>query len=176
MHIDNAVSPVTGVDAVSVVSKLVHTESTMLDDEQVARLGFAPGSSCRSGRGAPRGSSRRSGATERVAASCRIVSIRADLSYYVCYHQLMALRVKRSISLPPDLASAIDEAAAAHGTTVSGWIADTAAHRLRMEAGRRGIAEWERENGPLTTDELAAGLARARAILAGKPVLRRRAS
>ena len=41
MHIDKAVSPVTGVDAVSVVSKLVHTESTMLDDEQVARLGFA---------------------------------------------------------------------------------------------------------------------------------------
>ena len=84
--------------------------------------------------------------------------------------------MKRSISLPPDLAAAIDEAAAAHGTTVSGWIADTAAHRLRMEAGRRGIAEWERENGPLTSDELAAGLARARAILGRKRVLRRRAS
>ena len=88
----------------------------------------------------------------------------------------MARRVKRSISLPPDLAAAIDDAAATQATTVSGWIADTAAHRLRMEAGRRGIAEWEHENGPLTSDELAAGLARARVILGRKPALGRRAS
>jgi hypothetical protein len=88
----------------------------------------------------------------------------------------VALRAKRSISLPPDLAAAIDEAALAQGTTMSAWIADTAAHRLRLDAGRRGIAEWERDNGPLTADELAAGLARARAILAPARTSRRRAS
>ena len=77
----------------------------------------------------------------------------------------MAVRQKRSISLPPDLADAIDRAAALEGTTVSAWLADTAAHRLRLDAGRRGIAQWERKNGTLTTDELAEGLARARAIL-----------
>ncbi|MGK2958814.1 MAG: ribbon-helix-helix protein, CopG family [Acidimicrobiales bacterium] len=77
----------------------------------------------------------------------------------------MATRQKRSISLPPELADAIDRAAAAEGTNVSAWIAETAAHRLRLEAGRRGIAEWELKNGNLTTDELADGLARARAIL-----------
>ncbi len=77
----------------------------------------------------------------------------------------MAVRQKRSISLPPDLAEAIDHAAAQEGTTVSAWMADTAAHRLRLDAGRRGIAEWERKNGTLTADELAEGLARARAIL-----------
>ena len=52
----------------------------------------------------------------------------------------MAQRQKRSISLPAELADAIERAAAADGTTVSGWLADTAAHRLRLDAGRRGIA------------------------------------
>ena len=92
------------------------------------------------------------------------------------YHLIMPIRQKRSISLPPDLADAIDAAATAEGTTVSAWIADTAAHRLRLDAGRRGIAEWERDNGPLSATELADGLARARAILGRSSSSRRRAS
>jgi hypothetical protein len=74
-------------------------------------------------------------------------------------------REKRSVSLPPELARAIDQAAADGGTTFSAWLADTAAHRLRLEAGRRAIAEWEQDQGPLTPEELADGLARARALL-----------
>jgi len=81
----------------------------------------------------------------------------------------MAQRQKRSISLPADLADAIDVAANAEGTTVSAWIAETAAHRLRIDAGRRGVAEWERQHGSLTPDELAEGLARARAMLRRRP-------
>lgn len=77
----------------------------------------------------------------------------------------MAQRAKRSVSLPPELAQAIDRAAAQDGTTFSAWLADTAAHRLRLEAGRHAIAEWEREHGPLTSEELADGLARARSLL-----------
>ena len=80
----------------------------------------------------------------------------------------MTGRQKRSISLPPELADAIDAidvAAAADGTTVSAWIAETAAHRLCLDAGRHGIAEWERKNGNLTPDELA----RARSILRRTP-------
>ena len=80
----------------------------------------------------------------------------------------MAQRQKRSISLPADLAHAIDQAATAEGTT-SAWIADTAAHRLRIDAGRQGVAEWERQHGALTPDEIAAGLARARAMLRRQP-------
>ncbi len=87
----------------------------------------------------------------------------------------MAGRQKRSISLPHDLAEAIAQAAANEGTTVSAWLADTAAHRLRLEAGRRGIAEWERQQGPLTADELAEGLARARRLL-GRPTNSRRSA
>lgn len=69
------------------------------------------------------------------------------------------------MSLPPDLAQEIDRAAAETGTTFSAWLAETAAHRLRLEAGRRAIAEWENEHGPLDAEELADGLARARALL-----------
>jgi hypothetical protein len=87
------------------------------------------------------------------------------LSYHLCYHHAMAIRTKRSISLPPDLAVAIERAAQAEGTTVSGWITDAATHRLRLDAGRSGIAEWEAENGPLTAEELADGLTWARSVL-----------
>ena len=81
----------------------------------------------------------------------------------------MAQRQKRSISLPSELADEIDSAATAEGTTFSAWIAETAAHRLRLDAGRQGIAEWERSHGNLTSDELADGLARARAMLRQQP-------
>jgi predicted transcriptional regulator len=87
------------------------------------------------------------------------------VSYRMYYHGVMAQREKRSVSLPPDLARAVEQAAEAQGTTFSGWLAETAAHRLKLEAGRQAIAEWERENGPLTEAELADGLARARASL-----------
>ncbi|HYZ52539.1 MAG TPA: hypothetical protein VE733_03395 [Streptosporangiaceae bacterium] len=81
----------------------------------------------------------------------------------------MAQREKRSVSLPPDLAKAVEQAARAEGTSFSGWLAETAAHRLKLEAGRQAIAEWERENGPLTEAEVAEGLARARASLGRAP-------
>ena len=77
----------------------------------------------------------------------------------------MAQREKRSISLPPELATAVDEAAQAEGITFSVWLAQTAAHRLRLEAGRQTLAEWEQENSPLTKAELAEGRARARSSL-----------
>ena len=77
----------------------------------------------------------------------------------------VAQREKRSVSLPPELARAIDQAAVEAGTTFSAWIAESASHRLRLEAGRGAVAAWERDHGPLTERELAEGLARARALL-----------
>jgi hypothetical protein len=87
------------------------------------------------------------------------------LSYQLYYHRSMAQREKRSISLPPELARAVDDAARAEGTTFSAWLAQTAAHRLKLEAGRQALSEWELENDPLTPAELASGRARARALL-----------
>lgn len=97
------------------------------------------------------------------------------MSYYLYYHVGMAQRDKRSVSFPADLAKAIDAAAAASGTSFSGWIAETASHRLRLEAGRRGVAEWEAEHGPLTERELAEGLARARELLGRRSAAKRSA-
>ncbi len=87
------------------------------------------------------------------------------LSYRLCYRWAVAQREKRSVSLPPDLAAAIEQAAREDGSTFSAWLAQVAAHHLKLQAGRQGIAEWEREHGALTEAELAEGLARARALL-----------
>jgi hypothetical protein len=80
----------------------------------------------------------------------------------------MAQRAKRSVSLPRGLAVEIERAAAASGKTFSGWLAEAAAHRLRIEAGTRALADWEREHGALTPEERAEGRARARALLASR--------
>ena len=84
--------------------------------------------------------------------------------------------MKRSISLPPRLARAIDEAASRQKTTFSAWLAETAARELKLDAGRRALAEWEREHGALTPAELAEGLARARASLGRSSARRSRRS
>ena len=102
--------------------------------------------------------------------------LKFDLSYRLCYQRCMARRTKRSVSLSPELAAAIERAAGEAGTTFSGWLATTAAHRLRIEAGRRAVAAWESEQGPLTPAELADGLARARALLGRKPQRKRRSA
>ncbi len=78
----------------------------------------------------------------------------------------MTRRAKRSISLPPDLAVALDRAAAEAGTSVSNWLAETAARRLKIEAGLAGVAAWEVEAGALTDDERAEGEMWARRVLA----------
>jgi hypothetical protein len=87
----------------------------------------------------------------------------------------MPRRSKRSVSLPPELEKAIARAASQNGTTFSGWLADTAAHRLRLEAGRRALAAWERDHGTLTAEELTEGRVRARSLL-GRAATRSRRS
>jgi hypothetical protein len=52
---------------------------------------------------------------------------------------------------------------------MNGTVADAAGHRLKLKAGWQAIAEWERENGPLTEAELAEGLAQARSSLGRAP-------
>jgi hypothetical protein len=89
------------------------------------------------------------------------------------YRALVAQREKRFVSLPHDLAAAIDRAAETEGTSFSAWLADTATHRLRLQARRTGVAEWEAEHGPLTAEELAEGLSRARALLGPQPTRQR---
>jgi hypothetical protein len=68
----------------------------------------------------------------------------------------MAVRKKRSISMPPDLDSNIEAAAAAAGMTYSGWLAAVARKEFTIRAGLDAVADFEREHGSFSRDELAA--------------------
>lgn len=68
----------------------------------------------------------------------------------------MADRVKRSVSMPPDLDAAIVAAAAREGLTYSAWLARTAAREVTIERGLAAMAEYESEHGAFTDEETAA--------------------
>jgi hypothetical protein len=67
----------------------------------------------------------------------------------------MAVRKKRSISLPPDLDAEIAEAAAEAGVSYSAWLADTARREFTIRAGLAAVGEFEREHGAFTVAEIA---------------------
>jgi hypothetical protein len=78
----------------------------------------------------------------------------------------MAVRKKRSISLPPDLDDQIAAAAEQAGMTYSAWLAATARKEFTLRAGLAAVADYEREHGPFTHDELADSDQWAEAVLA----------
>lgn len=61
----------------------------------------------------------------------------------------MAVRRKRSISLPPDLDARV-EAAAAEGIAASAWLARSTEDRLLLADGLKAMAEWQEEHGEFT--------------------------
>lgn len=73
----------------------------------------------------------------------------------LCYHIVMAIRKKRSISLPPDLDDQIAAAAEQAGMTYSAWLTATARKEFTLRAGLGAVAEYEREHGAFTPAEIA---------------------
>jgi hypothetical protein len=67
----------------------------------------------------------------------------------------VAVRRKRSISVPPDLDVQIQAEAAREGVTYSTWLADAARRELTIRAGLNAVAEVERKLGAFTAEELA---------------------
>jgi hypothetical protein len=67
----------------------------------------------------------------------------------------VAVRRKRSISVPPDLDAQILAEAAQDGVTYSAWLTTTARKELMIRAGLSAVAEVERELGRFTDEELA---------------------
>ncbi|HEX3828738.1 MAG TPA: hypothetical protein VHV82_15850 [Sporichthyaceae bacterium] len=64
--------------------------------------------------------------------------------------------VKRTISVPADVFAAVQaEAEAASGESVSNLFAEGARLLLRQRAGRRAIAAYEAEHGPISPAALA---------------------
>jgi hypothetical protein len=61
-----------------------------------------------------------------------------------------------SITLEPQLGAAVRKAARRAGVSVSAWIADATAARIRNEALRQALDLWDAEDGPSTDSELDA--------------------
>jgi hypothetical protein len=67
----------------------------------------------------------------------------------------MAVRKKRSISLPPDLDAEIAAAAQQAGMTYSSWLAATARKEFTIRTGLAAVAQFEDGHGAFTPGELA---------------------
>ncbi len=59
-----------------------------------------------------------------------------------------------SVTMPPELGEGVRQAAARQGTSVSTWLTDAAADKLRNELLGAALDKWEAEDGSFTADEL----------------------
>jgi hypothetical protein len=73
----------------------------------------------------------------------------------LCYRRVMAVRKKRSISIPPELDAEIVAAAQAAGMSYSAWLAQTARKEFIIRAGLEAVSQYEAEHGQFTPDEMA---------------------
>jgi hypothetical protein len=85
---------------------------------------------------------------------------------------------KLSISMEPELASVVREAAAEDGVSVSSWLSSAAHDRIRNRLLRRALDAEAIEFGPLTTREVEDLVAEAFAdgILVGPKATRRKSA
>ena len=62
--------------------------------------------------------------------------------------------------MPPELGEGVRQAAARQGTSVSAWLSEAAADRLRNELLGAALDAWEADDGPFTEAELEAAASR----------------
>jgi len=67
----------------------------------------------------------------------------------------MAVRKKRSISMPPDLDAEIAAAATQAGISYSAWLADIVRKEFTIRAGLAAVSQFEQDHGAFTPEELA---------------------
>lgn len=73
---------------------------------------------------------------------------------------------KLAISVDPQVHERVVRAAAEDGMSVSAWMTEAARRALVVRDGLAGVAEWERANGALTDEEMAAARQRVAEELA----------
>jgi len=73
----------------------------------------------------------------------------------LCYRRVMAVRKKRSISIPPELDAEIAAAAQAAGMSYSAWVAQTAQKEFIIRAGLGAVSQYEAEHGRFTPEEIS---------------------
>jgi hypothetical protein len=73
----------------------------------------------------------------------------------VCDTVICMAQVDRfSVTMPPELGEGVRQAAARQGTSVSTWLTEAAADKLRNELLGAALDQWEAEDGPFTQTEL----------------------
>jgi hypothetical protein len=82
---------------------------------------------------------------------------------------------KLAITIDPDIHEKILAAAARDGVSVSAWMTSAARQALQRRAGLAAVALWEKEHGPLTTEEMNEARRRVRAQLRTSRTARRSA-
>jgi hypothetical protein len=80
----------------------------------------------------------------------------AECDTIVC----MAQVDRFSVTMPPELGEGVRQAAARQGTSVSTWLTEAAADKLRNELLGVALDQWESEDGPFTQAELEEAAAR----------------
>lgn len=71
----------------------------------------------------------------------------------------MAQVDRLSVTMSPEIGTAVRDAAARQGTSVSRWLQSAAVQQLRNELLGAALDLWEAEDGPFTDDELNAAAA-----------------
>jgi predicted transcriptional regulator len=80
---------------------------------------------------------------------------------------------KLAITVDPDIHERILAAAARDRVSVSSWMTSAAREALQRRAGLAAIAQWEKQHGRLTTEEMNEARRSVRAQLqASRPVRR----
>ena len=72
---------------------------------------------------------------------------------------------KLAITVDPKIHEKILAAAARDGVSVSAWMTSAAREALRRRAGLAAIAEWEKEHGPFSPEEMNEARSSVRAQL-----------
>ena len=62
--------------------------------------------------------------------------------------------------MPPELGESVRQAAARQGTSVSTWLTEAAADKLRNELLGAALDQWEAQDGAFTPAELAEAASR----------------
>jgi hypothetical protein len=82
---------------------------------------------------------------------------------------------KLAITIDPDVHENVLAAAAREGVSVSAWMTAAAHEALRRRAGLAAVAQWERQRGGFTTEEMNEARRSVRAQLRTSPRVRRSA-
>jgi hypothetical protein len=72
---------------------------------------------------------------------------------------------KLAITIDAEVHDKILAAAAHEGVSVSAWMTSAAREALQRRAGLAAVAEWEKQHGPFSAEEMEEGRRRVRAQL-----------